>query len=101
MMHYPPACNLLAIHGSCADEQRLVVAMGHLKRYLIRNQSRDTVIIGPAPENIRKIQDIYRQVLYVKEPDEERIIRLRRLAEKFIEINSGFNRMMFQYDLNA
>jgi len=101
MMHYPPACNLLAIHGSAADEERLGIAMAHLKKYLIRNQSRETVIIGPAPENIRKIQDIYRQVLYVKDPDEKRIIRLRRLVERFIEINSGFNRMMFQYDLNA
>ncbi len=101
MLDYPPAADLLAIHGQGPDEQKLDLAMHALQSFLEGRKSSTAVIIGPAPETVKKIQDVYRQVLYIKDTDRQSLIAARRLAEKYIEINSGFNRMFFQYDLNA
>ena len=46
---------------------------GVYPKYLIRvRRDRRVQLIGPAPESITKIQDLYRQVLYVKGPDKKR-----------------------------
>nr|WP_027870246.1 primosomal protein N' [[Eubacterium] cellulosolvens] len=101
MMGYPPAEDLLAIHGSGMDEEKLDFAMKQLKLFLRRFEKESTVMIGPAPESVTKIRDNYRRVLYVKDSDRKNIILIRRYAEKYIEANEGFSRMLFQYDLNA
>ncbi len=102
LMGYPPACGLLAVHGSCGQEELLGEAMEYIRKYLIRvRRDRRVQLIGPAPESISKIQDLYRQVLYVKGPDKKALIRIREKLEKYIEINSGFKNVYIQYDFNA
>lgn len=76
--------------------------MEYIRKYLIRvRRDRRVQLIGPAPESISKIQDLYRQVLYVKGPDKKALIRIREKLEKYIEINSGFKNVYIQYDFNA
>jgi primosomal protein N' (replication factor Y) len=101
MMGYPPAADMLAIHGQGMDEEKLAFAMKQLKLFLHRFAKESTLMIGPAPETVTKIRDTYRQVLYVRDSDRKNIILIRRYAEKYIEANAGFSRMLFQYDLNA
>jgi primosomal protein N' (replication factor Y) len=101
MMGYPPAADMLAIHGQGMDEEKLAFAMKQLKLFLHRFAKESTLMIGPAPETVTKIRDTYRQVLYVRDSDRKNIILIRRYAEKYIEANEGFSRMLFQYDLNA
>ena len=101
-MGYPPACGLLAVHGSCDREETLAEAMEYIRRYLIRiRKDRKVQLIGPAPESISKIQDLYRQVLYVKGADKKTLIRLREKLERYVEINTGFKNVYIQYDFNA
>ena len=102
MMRYPPAEQMLAIHGSAADGQRLETAMLYIRQFLLRaRRSERTELIGPAPEAVAKIQDAWKSVLYVKERDEKEVLRLRGLLEKYVEINSGFREIYLQYDLNV
>lgn len=102
LMGYPPASALLAVHGSCGREEVLEAAMEYIRKYLIRvRRDRSIQIIGPAPESISKIQDLYRRVLYVKGPEKKALIRIREKLEKYIEINSGFKNVYIQYDFNA
>lgn len=102
LMGYPPACGLLAVHGSCDREETLAEAMEYIRRYLIRiRKDRKVQLIGPAPESISKIQDLYRQVLYVKGADKKTLIRLREKLERYVEINTGFKNVYIQYDFNA
>ena len=44
-----------------------------------------TIIIGPAPAFIGRINDIFRYVLYVKNPDYEVLIRLKNRMEHFLK----------------
>ena len=60
-MGYPPAAELLAIHGAGEDEAHLTQAMEYIRRYLIRIRgNREVQIIGPASEAVSKINDLYR-----------------------------------------
>ena len=102
LMGYPPASSLLAVHGSCGSEEQLTRAMEYIRRYLIRiSRGRQIQLIGPAPESISRIQDLYRQVLYVKSPEKKDLFRIRDMLEQYVEINSGFRTVHIQYDFNA
>ena len=102
MMRYPPAEQMLAIHGSAADGQRLETAMRYIRQLLMRaRRSENTELIGPAPESVSRIQDNWRSVLYVKESSAGEIRRLRGLLEQYVEMNSGFREIYLQYDYNV
>ena len=61
LMGYPPAAELLAIHGAGEDEAHLTQAMEYIRRYLIRIRgNREVQIIYPASEAVSKINDLYR-----------------------------------------
>ena len=96
---YPPFEQMLAVHGSSADEEQLRIAMQALRQFLLREIPEEQ-LIGPAPEAVSRKKDTYLEVLYVRGPYAERLIRLRLLAEKYIAINTGFNRIRFAFDLN-
>ena len=99
---YPPAWQLLAVHASSEDALQLSRAMLALRTYLLREIGLGGhQLIGPAPEPVQKKKDAYLEVLYVRDPSEERLTQIRRMAEKYIAINSGFAHIRFAFDLNA
>ncbi len=100
ILGYPPVANLLAVHGSGREEEALTQAMEFIRRYLLRCQgSQKMQLIGPAPETIARIQDSYRQVLYIKASRPEELVGIRTQLERYIEINRGFDPIQIQYDL--
>ena len=44
-----------------------------------------TILIGPAPAFIGRINDIFRYVLYIKNPDYDILIRLKNRMERFLK----------------
>ena len=57
-------------------------------------------VIGPASPGIGKIRDVYRRVIYVKAESYGYLVEIKDKTEKYIEINSGFQRMRIQFDFN-
>ncbi|MDD3279782.1 MAG: primosomal protein N' [Lachnospiraceae bacterium] len=101
LLGYPPAVNLMAIHGACQSEEILASAMEYLKRYLLRVKKEfKTQVIGPAGESVSKINDLYRYVLYVRQGESEDLCVLREKLERYIEINKGFDPVYIQFDYN-
>ena len=101
LMGYPPAAELLAIHGAGEDEAHLAQAMEYIRRYLIRIRGNCEVqIIGPASEAVSKINDLYRMAVYVRAPQEEVLAGLREKLERYIEINKGFRTVYLQFDFS-
>ena len=41
------------------------------------------------------------EVLYLKSEEEQELIRMRELLERYIEINRGFASVHIQFDFNA
>ena len=96
---YPPATKMLAIHGAAEDEEQLHTAMQALQRFLHKEMEvPEEDLIGPAPEVVSRRKNVYLEVLYVRRENENELIRLRRMAEKYIEINSGFKTIRFTYE---
>lgn len=101
LMGYPPVENLLAVLVSCEDEAHLETGCKFLKEYALRVRGNDPVeMIGPASPGIGRINDVYRKVLYLKTERYDTLIRMKNRLEKYIEVNSGFDRMRIQFDFN-
>lgn len=101
LMGYPPAENLLAVLVSCEDEAHLEKGCHYLKEYALRVcRGEEIEVIGPASPGIRKINDIYRKVLYLKTKKYDTLIFVKNRLEQYIELNSGFDRMRIQFDFN-
>lgn len=101
LMGYPPAEHLLAVFVSCEDEALLEKGCGYLKEYMLRVKDRSGAeVIGPASPGIDKIKDVYRRVIYVKAENYRGLVEIKDRTEKYIEINSGFDKMRIQFDFN-
>ena len=102
LLGYPPAANLMAVHGSCQEEDLLGQAMEFIRRYLLRIRKDEEIqIIGPAAESVSKINDMYRSVLYIRDQSGERLVQMREKLERYIEINRGFDPIYIQFDFNT
>lgn len=102
LMSYPPTGFLLAVLGSCADENLLDTGMHYLRKYLERIDRQNILsAIGPAPQSIGKVKDRYRQVIYLKYPTPDNLIRAKDLLEEYIRINSGFEGIRIEFDFNT
>lgn len=122
LMGYPPAEQLLAVFVSGEDEALLGKGCHYLREYILRvirhlsgagsmkDGSPDVQtdrtgayaagVIGPASPGIDKIKDVYRRVIYVKAERYGILVGIKDRVEKYIEINSGFDRMRIQFDFN-
>lgn len=93
---------MVAIRGAAGEEAYLREAMGYCRKFIEKiYPPKDLVLIGPAPETVSKVQDMYRMVLYMRHKDREILVRLKNALEKYIEINRGFRKISIQFDFNA
>ena len=123
LMGYPPVEHLLAVLISCEDEGLLDKGCRYLREYalrvsghgreiadrrkdadgrefMLRSGQGKAEIIGPASPGIDKVKDIYRRVLYIKAPEYDTLTGIKDRLEKYIEINSGFDKMRIQFDFD-
>jgi primosomal protein N' (replication factor Y) len=101
-MKYPPTGFLLAVLGSSEDEMHLAKGMHFLRKYIDRiDRGNILSAIGPAPQSIGKIRDRYRQVIYLRYPSPENLVRAKDLLEEYIRINSGFAGIRIEFDFNT
>lgn len=123
LMNYPPVGNLLVVFGTGPDEERL---HGELKKLLEdskefvakRTQAGDfseifrdgnpinegnselPVFLGPGAAGIRKAQDLFRQVIYVKSPDYQQLIAVKNRMEQLILAGEAARGCRIQFDFN-
>lgn len=101
LMGYPPAEELLAIWMTGQSEEHLKVAAGYLKEFTERiNREGRLTVIGPAAPYVSKVNDQYRQIIYVKSEDYELLVRTKDLLEQYIDMNRGFEQLRIQFDFN-
>ena len=101
LMKYPPTGYMLAVMGSSEDEMHLEKGMHFLRKYIDRIDRRNILsAIGPAPQSIGKIRDKYRQVIYLRYPSPENLVKAKDMLEEYIRINSGFAGIRIEFDFN-
>lgn len=102
LMGYPPVSHMLAIlTESVAEEQgrRLAKAMADkiFKESLAGDRS--VQVIGPSEAGIGKINDIYRQMVYIKCDSYERLTKVKDELEAYLEkMELKGCRVLFDFD---
>ncbi|MCR5268587.1 MAG: primosomal protein N' [Lachnospiraceae bacterium] len=96
LLQYPPCAHLLAILVESTKEE---TASGYA-RHLADHLKNDIIhMIGPADATIRKISDVYRQVIYFKSKESSELMRIKDLAEQYTDAHPLSNiRVTFDFD---
>lgn len=101
LMKYPPAAAMMAVLGGCEDEALLSQGMKYIREYISKLDKKHMLrVIGPAPQAVSRVQDIYRQVIYIRQKDRNVLTALKDKLEEYIEINSGFSNIHIQFDFH-
>ncbi len=57
-------------------------------------------VIGPAPASISKVNDIFRQVIYLKHKDYDRLVEIKDYLEGYFNFSEQFVKSNLQFDFN-
>lgn len=89
LMGYPPTAHMLAVL-LCGKEEEQVekVAKALAERTRKWGMEKKLLVLGPAKANISRINDLYRQMIYLKNADETVLIRAKDRMETFMQINA-------------
>lgn len=90
LLSYPPASHILAVQLSSEKEQEAMEAAGDVARIARELAAQETptgplpqtVVIGPAPALIEKINDVYRYGVYIKNKDYRKLVAVKNAVEK-------------------
>lgn len=88
LLSYPPVSHILAVQVTSLTEKGGEELAGILKTLAEKTEEgreEHTILIGPAPAFIGRINDIFRYVLYIKNPDYDILIRLKNRMERFLK----------------
>ena len=99
LMGYPPAKAMAMIRASCENQELLEQGIGYCRKYIEKIYKRqDLILVGPAPESVAKVQDLYRMALYMRHSDRKILVKITELLEQYIQINKGFDKIHIQFD---
>jgi primosomal protein N' (replication factor Y) len=83
LLHYPPAGGMLSVLGTGSDEAETAAFAAELAKKAEESfPESGAAVIGPAPHYRSKVQDIFRQVLFVKHEDRRLLLRIQYVLEK-------------------
>ncbi len=111
-MKYPPVSNLLVVlflskeENACKDFANTVARS--MNKYIKEMEgtcenTKKTSIIGPVAAQVAKIDDIYRNVIYIKNPNYQELVKLRKKIEDYHEkyIKKGYYKnVIIHFDFN-
>lgn len=98
LLSYPPVCHILAVMVYSRSEEAAEQFAQQLAQKA-KTQAPESILVGPAPAGIRKINDLYRQVFMIKASGEDILINIKDILEEEIEKNKGNQiNVMFDFD---
>lgn len=105
MLRYPPVCNMLAVQIFSKEEERGLALAKELSEMVKTYQKPDEpmnkrlLVIGPAPANLGKVNDIFRFVFYVKYEKYDTLVEAKDKLEERVQAMQLKNETM-QIDFN-
>lgn len=97
---YPPAGHMLAVQVYAPDEEEAYALAERIKEHTAGTAAaRKILVMGPAQANVRKVKDIFRQVLYYKHRDREALEQQREEIERYLgEKENAAGGVLFDMD---
>ena len=85
-LRYPPMGHMLAVQVYAASEEAAEKLAQEIKeRTVLSAKESEVLVMGPAPAAVRKVKDIFREVLYYKHKEYEPLLLLREETERYLE----------------
>lgn len=103
LMAYPPCAHLLVILVQCGDESSAVLASVRIQKMIEKSQEKEqepVQLLNPGQAAIAKLRDMYRQVLFIKHKDVERLEQLKSRLEPVLEKHPLFAGVQIQFDFD-
>ncbi len=103
LMQYPPAAHILLLLVTSKEEENAVKSATHLAeamKHFIEERQEEATVIGPASASISKANDIYRQVIYLKHRDYDKLIEMKDYLEGYFNYSEQFAGSNLQFDFN-
>lgn len=103
LMKYPPAAHILLLLVTSDKEEHAANGaklLGEALRHYIKEHSLAADIIGPAPAGLSKLNDTYRQVLYIKHEKYHILVEIKNYMEGYFIYSQHFSgcNLMFDFD---
>ncbi len=102
MLQYPPEAHIMAVMISGRKEEQVESSAQFLKAALDSElkKKEDIKIIGPAKASIAKLNDIYRQVMYIKSNDYSMLVEVKNFLEGFSHYSEKMKQVSVQFDFD-
>lgn len=100
LMNYPPVWNLMVILVAAKVEETARTLAELLAEQVKGMQIRTLAVIGPASPAVAKINDIYRQVVYLKCGSYEILVEVKDRLERWLETQGIQRDVNIQFDFN-
>lgn len=102
MLQYPPEAHIMAVMlaGSWEDMTREAALFLREALEMELKEKERVKIIGPAKANIARLNDIYRQVMYVKSADYAVLVEIKNFLEGFSRYSEKLKKVSVQFDFD-
>lgn len=105
LLGYPPVANFLVALITSSNEELCERASRYLaeavKQFARHNEMlKELMILGPTDANLKKANDVYRKVFYIKHEDYSILISVKNYLEGFVKYSDQFKGTSVQFDFN-
>jgi primosomal protein N' (replication factor Y) len=103
LMKYPPVAHILLVLATSKEESKAAESayyIGEAIKEFIGDDNEEMQIIGPAPANLSKANDIYRQVIYLKHDNYNHLVEIKNYLEGFYQNSELLKGCNLQFDFN-
>ncbi len=100
LMSYPPVSHMALIVFASGKKEDAGRAAGYLAALIKKARIDGLQMIGPASAAVAKVNDIYRNVIYLKHRDYEQLVMLKDRIELFLKDRADMKQITVSFDFN-
>lgn len=100
LMTYPPVYDMIAVLIMGDNDEFTWAVTKDIAERIEKTNIPDLKMIGPSRATISKINDIYRNIIYLKHQDEKILIKVKNAICKYVESNDKYKKITIQFDHN-
>ena len=99
MMAYPPCAHMLLVSVTSLSDAEAAGKSQEIADY-IKEKYPKVFLAGPHDAGIKKVNDIYRRILYMKSDDYEELVAIKDAVEAYNRDNSRYRKASIWFDFD-
>ena len=100
LLSYPPVSHMVLVLFTARQEQLVKQAAADLARWLKERAPAGLRIIGPSGALVARVNDVYREVIYLKHRDYSRLVGLKDEMEQFAREHFYYRKINMTFDFD-